>query len=192
MSNVDNVVDQLQNAISEGNVEDVEKIILTNEIPMNNAGPSLLNFAISCKQVQVAKCLIKLGTVNIFSETPLHIASLTGREDMVKMLIQEGAPIDAVNRIGQTALHVAVVFSHRPTPIVKVLVENGADIDLKDNYGDSALHISVKLWKNDYSLYLMRNGASLKIKDVDGMNPIESALPEPQMLKYLLYHDHNS
>ena len=190
-----NLKDQMLKAICEGKVEDVENLfdILTrSELHMRNVGPSLLGIAINCKQVHVARRLIKLGKdINMFAETPLHFASLTGSEEMTKMLIQEGAPINAVNQIGQTALHVAVVHTHRPTPIVKLLVQNGADVDLKDSYGDSALHLAIKFWKNDYSIFLMRNGASLRIKDQDGMNPLESAMPEPQMLKSLIYNQHN-
>jgi len=64
--------------------------------------------------------------------TPLHIAALHGSANMLKLLINAGAKIDARRADGSSAL-----FFCRPE-LVFTLLELGADIDLKNNDGHSA------------------------------------------------------
>jgi ankyrin repeat protein len=62
--------------------------------------------------------------------TPLIQASRLGLETPVEWLIQAGARIDDKNRMGETALIVAV--QRRQVPIVKLLLAQGADPDKAD------------------------------------------------------------
>ena len=64
--------------------------------------------------------------------TPLHIAAMYGSANMLKLLIQAGAKIDARLADGSSAL-----FFCRPE-LIAALLELGADIDLKNNDGLSA------------------------------------------------------
>jgi len=56
--------------------------------------------------------------------TPLHYASEHGHTDVIQLLIDHGADIDAKNKWGTTPLHLA--SSHGHTEIVKLLKANGA------------------------------------------------------------------
>ena len=48
----------------------------------------------------------------IFGRTALHLAALTGYSEIVKLLLDRGASIDATDRTGETALHAAALYGH--------------------------------------------------------------------------------
>ncbi|KAF1082379.1 MAG: hypothetical protein GQF41_1100 [Candidatus Rifleibacterium amylolyticum] len=79
--------------------------------------------------------LKRVGDVNLRNHdgmTPLHIAAAHGSANMLKLLIQAGAKIDARITDGSSAL-----FFCQPG-LIPDLLELGADIDLKNNDGLSA------------------------------------------------------
>ena len=45
-------------------------------------------------------------------DTPLHIAARTGKTEVVKMLLENGASTSKVNGVNQTALDTAAAFVH--------------------------------------------------------------------------------
>jgi hypothetical protein len=68
--------------------------------------------------------------------SPLITASLFGKPNAAKVLIEAGADINFQNNDGSTALHTGAFFC-RPE-IVKMLLENGADKSLKNKFGATA------------------------------------------------------
>ncbi len=68
--------------------------------------------------------------------SPLISASLFGKTEMAKMLIDAGADLNFQNNDGSTALHTASFFC-RPE-IVKMLLDKGADKTIKNKYGSTA------------------------------------------------------
>lgn len=68
--------------------------------------------------------------------SPLISASLFGKTDMAKMLIDAGADVNFKNNDGSTALHTASFFC-RPE-IVKMLLDKGADKTIRNKYGSTA------------------------------------------------------
>jgi ankyrin repeat protein len=71
-------------------------------------------------------------------DTLLHIACTSGKLEVVKLLIDNGADISAANLDGFTPLHIAC--SHGKLEVDNFLVGNGADISAVDDYGDTPLH----------------------------------------------------
>jgi ankyrin repeat protein len=67
--------------------------------------------------------------------SPLITASLFGKTEMAKLLIDAGADVNFQNNDESTALHVAAFFC-RPD-VVKLLLEKGADKSLKNKYGQT-------------------------------------------------------
>lgn len=68
--------------------------------------------------------------------TPLHFASLYGRTNIIRFLLNEGAAINAVNKKGQTPLLFAIHCGHRQT--VEFLLRQGADVNIRDIDGKSS------------------------------------------------------
>ena len=71
--------------------------------------------------------------------TLLHTASKPGNEDLVRLLIREGAEIDGPDEDGETPLHRALEFDNN-YQVARLLIENGADLANKTTDGRTPLH----------------------------------------------------
>jgi ankyrin repeat protein len=65
---------------------------------------------------------------NRLGETALHEAAHRDRQEMVRLLLEEGADVDAKDRHGRTALH-----RTSSKAVQTLLVQNGADIDARNS-----------------------------------------------------------
>ena len=78
------------------------------------------------------------GAADTSGYTPLHYASRNGPADCVKLLLQQGARVDATTKGGATALHRAAFAGH--TYICSLLLRAGASGALADSDCDTPLH----------------------------------------------------
>ena len=67
----------------------------------------------------------------------LHLAIFRGNTEMVKLLLNEGAPVDGKNKHGYTVLMWASKCGN--TEVVQLLLDKGALVDEKDEDGITAL-----------------------------------------------------
>ena len=95
------------------------------------------------------KLLLEHGSifdaVNVFKQTPLHLAAESGEngyKDILKELIQHGSDVNAANIFGQTALHLASRKGHKR--IVEVLVQHKSQVSALDNSRKTALDCAVE------------------------------------------------
>ena len=72
-----------------------------------------------------------------YKQTLLFIAADTGRTDVVKMLLDRGASVNAVSATLLTPLHVAAGKGY--FDIAKMLLDKGASLDAKSNTGETPL-----------------------------------------------------
>lgn len=90
-------------------------------------------------QALVEACL----DVNAISEsdgTPLCLAALKGRKDIVQMLLADRANVHAEIRQTGTALH--AVYSAGDVEIMRMLLDNGAKVDAVQRVRSSSLPTS--------------------------------------------------
>lgn len=93
----------------------------------NNEGQTLLHLAVLGSHLNIAKDLLERGcdANNIMDggETALHAASVTGNENIVKLLLKfmSSKTIDFQNEAGRTALHKAARFGK--SNVVSLLLE---------------------------------------------------------------------
>jgi ankyrin repeat protein len=89
---------------------------------------------------------------------------------MVDLLLQRGAPIDARDLSGATALYVAA--ERGQTTVVQRLIDKGADAELKGRSGTSPLAAAAFAGRNQVVKMLLAHGADGRVADDTGKPPI--------------------
>src|SRR5262245_61977506 len=106
-------------------------------------------------------------------DTPLHLASAALRVDAAKLLLENGADVNAQNRRGATALHYAcdprprsagVWNPEAQATLIDLLIEYGAKVDHADKGGATALHRAVRARSAAAVRSLLKNGASVEVR----------------------------
>lgn len=91
------------------------------------------------------------------------VQSSSAGEDMVRLLIEKGADVNAADMFGITPLEEAVV--KRGTNIVTLLLDSGADINHHDKDGLSPLNAAVKYGAKANADLLLARGAEVDVFD---------------------------
>lgn len=102
----------------------------------------------------------------------LRTAAQQGDPVILKMLVDSGAPINAQNQLGKTALHVCVVFGLD----LALLLLNGADTEARDYHGRTALSFAADHNRGDMIQTLYHYGADINAEDDIGYRPIHFAM----------------
>ena len=119
--------------------------------------------------------LASLASSENASAKPLLAAAAAGHADAALLLIRSGAPIDAADSAGRTALMLAA--ASRSPVLTASLLAVGADAGLRDVRGETALHHAIRRCSVEAAAALLR---SSKL-------PPE-ALPGPPYLHLALQH----
>ena len=105
--------------------------------------------------------------------TPLSDAAVRGNVDIVRLLLDRGASINATNRDGNTPL-IGAAFLCR-AEVVKLLLEKGASPVKKNNRGDSAIDSVSGAWSQDlanfYTAIGNLIGVELDLKQIQETRP---------------------
>jgi len=103
----------------------------------------------------------------------LMIAVVWGQEATVKILIENGAQLDAKSKDGAPALSVAAHSGH--LPVVKVLLERGASVDETNDQGGTALRSAADGGYLGIVRLLLKRRADPDTEDIFGKLPIDYA-----------------
>jgi uncharacterized protein len=116
--------------------------------PITDDGETPLMMAVFKGQTQLAILMIDKGAdVNKPGWTPLHYAATAGNVQLMKILLENYAYIDAESPNKTTPLMMA---AHYGTPgAVKLLLEEGADVSLKNDLGLTAIDFAQQALKQD-------------------------------------------
>ena len=79
--------------------------------------------------------------------TPLIVTTVSGQTAAAKLLIENGASLNATNNDGSTALHTAAFFGHPDT--VKLLLEYGAEVNVRNAIGGTPLDNVADEWTDE-------------------------------------------
>ncbi|WP_242489919.1 ankyrin repeat domain-containing protein [Noviherbaspirillum cavernae] len=110
------------------------------EIKARNGDNALMIASFTGNKPVVEALLAKGAQVNRPGWTPLHYASLIGNNDIVRLLIENHAYIDAASPNKTTPIMMAALGGHILT--VKLLLDEGADATLRNELGLSAIDIA--------------------------------------------------
>ena len=154
----------------------------------------------------VMQFLLKGVNINVTNQdrnTALHLASMHGKEDTVRLLLKFGADKFVKNNKGKTPKNVAKneavkgvfddfkesgenTFSHLLLRAMKeenittahFLISKGANVGMKDEDEDTPLHIAASYGNADLFQMLIVNGASYSLcsKNKFGQTPLDLAL----------------
>ena len=96
--------------------------------------------------------------------TPLHVAVTSQNEEAVRLLIENGANLEAASEIDEgRALH--LVATHGQIDIASLLIDRGANLDGLDARGRTALHLAVQFKQLEMVNLLVGAGADLEISE---------------------------
>jgi ankyrin repeat protein len=202
--------DSLNRAAQRGCVEKVGEFLVANGIDSKNGSESeALRTAIRSGNKEIVQLLIKAGApVNPSATslwTPLADAAFAKKFDIMKLLLQSGAKIDAPDHRGVTLLLSTGFLDPTVTTIlldagaatngvdregetalmkasghglkesVKVLIEHHADVNRKDVKGRTALMHAAAGYVSDAIPLLLENGADPNVRDNKGQSALDLA-----------------
>jgi ankyrin repeat protein len=161
-------------------------------------GPSLVRASNRVEEIydaiqheNVGKARINLAAdsnaVNYVGEkkyTFLHFAAEHGSPQgiaILKLLLADGAKVDARNHNGVTPLFCAAGSNNSEG--AKILIAHGAKVNMRANNGKTALHCAAVNGYWEMTAVLIANGAAINAKDTDGKTPLDFALEEKERTK---------
>jgi ankyrin repeat protein len=108
-------------------------------------------------------------------DMPLIMAAYQGYTEIVRLLLESGADVSAVDPgMKATALHAAAYAGHADA--ARLLIEHGVDVDKQGPYnGYTALHDAI--WQNnaDVAEVILNAGPDLTLSSHGGETPLEFA-----------------
>lgn len=105
--------------------------------------------------------------------TVLHWAAVNGHIAVAELLLEKGAPLEAVDNEGATPLHRAARNNHHV--LVTRIIENGANINVANLVGHTPLHSAASNGHKEATSALLVGGADPNIQDNMGMVPLHHA-----------------
>ncbi|MDJ0578866.1 ankyrin repeat domain-containing protein [Crocosphaera sp.] len=95
-------------------------------------------------------------------------------KEILKVLINHGADVNAKNEYGETPLHTAVLSENKE--IVELLINHGADVNAKNEYDGKTPLYSAVLTKNKEIVELLINhGADVNLQNEKVFTPLDIA-----------------
>ena len=185
-----------------------------------------LFLAVEVRSAKLCQFLLEKGanvhSQGLIQQTCLHVASHTGNRDIVEVLLQYGADINALQS-GRNALYCAARKEHQGvvdvllnfgasaeakviqqaqalhgacrkghTRTVRRLLQYGVDIEVVDVNQSTALHIAVQKGNKKMVRLLFEHGARIEVSDVGHLTALHHAVAQGQYDMMMLLLDHGA
>jgi ankyrin repeat protein len=134
----------------------------TPEPPKGKAPDISIHLAVLVGNIEGVKQHLAAGTdVNLISDgiekTALHSAVQVGHKEITELLIDNGANVNAKNRIGETPLHQAV-----SREVVELLIANKAKVNTLSRLGATPLDTAILRKQPEITDLLRKHGGKTK------------------------------
>jgi len=156
---------------------DIVRILLSHGCRIDTrdvTGKAALHWALENKNEELARLLIAHGaevdTKNkLMFQTPLEIAVNRGLTEVVELLLDKGAEINALPVLE----HAAFIGDTR---LVRLLIAHGAEVNTKSKLnGDTPLHIAARAGHAEVVELLLNNGAEINAQNNEGETALQKA-----------------
>ena len=127
------------------------------------------------------------GKVSEFGRSKLNSLSTQNENNkinLIKILLEKGADVNAPDKDGKTPLHLAIEC--KDTALIKLLLEKGADVNVPYKDGKTPLHIAMSSKNLSFALVLLAYGANLYVEDSQGLTPLDEAKSAPNVRAILI------
>ncbi|QZW33284.1 MPPV-015 ankyrin repeat protein [Magpiepox virus 2] len=159
---------------------------------VDNAGKTPICCAVIRNLIDVTKELISLGAdINkgdINNMTPLHhMMRFAESTELIEILLDHGADINAVNNFGETPLH---ILKGSRDHITRTLITRGANVHAIDYNGNTLLHKAM-LNSNAILTDIIKLGVDINYRNnLEGKTPLHYAVMYPlrKRVSILLQH----
>ncbi|XP_046357539.2 uncharacterized protein LOC124135909 isoform X2 [Haliotis rufescens] len=138
----------------------------------NDKGSTALYWAVRYGFTGTVKLLAEEGSANVNQTrklglvAPIVLASALGHDEIVKVLLKNGADVNHVIRGRERPIHHAAREGN--TNVLLTLLNNGASIDETDERGDTALILSARYGHVQILAHLIKHGADINHKNHNG------------------------
>jgi len=126
------------------------------------SGATALEEAVRNRRTAVIELLLKEAE-ECQSGGPARRGGLKGQADLIAVLLDQGAPVNARTKSGSTALHEAALKGH--AAVVKILLERGADCRARNGSGATPLHDAALGGHAEIAALLLAKGAEINARD---------------------------
>lgn len=94
--------------------------------------------------------------------TPLHLAVIYNFYNISKLLIEEGADVNALELVyGNTSLHFACINGNKK--IVKLLLDKGSNLGIKNFKGETPILSAIFAGRKEIAYFFLKNGVASDI-----------------------------
>lgn len=155
-------------AVMQGDTARVEELIAANRSQVSAMSPdgwTPLHLAAFFGRDETARALLNTGaspkvhSTNAMQNLPLHAAVAGRHSKIAKLLVDHGAPVNARQHGGWTALHAAAL--HGDLELAEMLIANGADISARAENNQCALDLALTKGQQQMAELLEKHGAKL-------------------------------
>ncbi|MFZ3376732.1 MAG: ankyrin repeat domain-containing protein [Chthoniobacterales bacterium] len=121
--------------------------------------------------------------------TALHLANFDGI-DLVKLLLDRGADINAISRNGLVATPLQGTVVMKKIEFGRLFLDRGANVSPRGEEGTTPLHEAAGSGQLEFAKLLLERGADVNAKDDAGTTPLAIALEfkQPEVAEFLRQH----
>ncbi|MEI6809586.1 MAG: ankyrin repeat domain-containing protein, partial [bacterium] len=166
-------------AVYRGQDKVVDLLLRSPSADVNAAqtnGVTVLGAAVLQGNMEICRKLLTAGAKvdgNAGTFGPLHLAAERGDLDVVDLLIQSGADVNARGENGLTPLHRAAQMD-RPEVVGRLLAK-GADVNAKSEFGATPLLTASAAGNPEIVKRLLDAKANANMANTDGVTPLHAA-----------------